>query len=136
MVVAQQHADRSGARHAGECDRPRPPPPLLGADSRRTVVALRLRPRPGEAGAISGHGSHQRRMRGVVGVMLLVLAFGFTGTLAPAGARGDDDCVATDPTCFDQLPRDDTWERAIRLSAVPDWWEGDGVAVAAIDTGV
>jgi len=75
-------------------------------------------------------------MRGVVGVMLLVLAFGFTGTLAPAGARGDDDCVATDPTCFDQLPRDDTWERAIRLSAVPDWWEGDGVAVAAIDTGV
>jgi serine protease AprX len=74
-------------------------------------------------------------MRGVVGVMLLVLAFGFTGTLAPAGARGES-CDGTEPICFDLLPRDDTWERAIHLPAVPDWFEGDGVAVAAIDTGV
>ena len=55
---------------------------------------------------------------------------------APALAYYGADCDATDPLCFDRLPRDDTWERAIGLPAVPNYWEGDGVAVASIDTGV
>jgi serine protease AprX len=49
---------------------------------------------------------------------------------------GADDCPATDTVCFDKLPADSTWERAINLPAVPRKYKGDGVTVASIDTGV
>ncbi|MEA2242290.1 MAG: hypothetical protein QOD24_1846, partial [Solirubrobacteraceae bacterium] len=75
-------------------------------------------------------------MRLLVAVSALAITLVLAATPAPAAASGSDDCAATDPTCFDRLPADDTWERAIGLPAVPDYWEGDGVAVASIDTGV
>ena len=72
----------------------------------------------------------------LVTVAALALTLVFAALPMPAARAGGDDCAAMDPLCFDRLPRDDTWERAIRLSAVPYWLEGDGVAVASIDTGV
>jgi serine protease AprX len=72
----------------------------------------------------------------LVTVVAITVALALAAALAPAAASANDDCAATDPLCFDRLPRDDTWERAIALPAVPNYWEGDGVAVASIDTGV
>ena len=72
----------------------------------------------------------------LVTVAALAMTLVFAAFPMPAARAGGNDCAAMDPLCFDRLPRDDTWERAIRLSAVPYWWEGDGVAVASIDTGV
>ncbi len=72
----------------------------------------------------------------LVAAAALVMALVLAALPVPAARAGDYACVAADPLCFDRLPRDDTWERAIRLPAVPNWWEGDDVAVASIDTGV
>jgi serine protease AprX len=72
----------------------------------------------------------------LVTVVAITVALALAAALAPAAASANDDCAATDPLCFDRLPRDDTWERAIGLPAVSDYFEGDGVAVASIDTGV
>jgi serine protease AprX len=38
--------------------------------------------------------------------------------------------------CFDALPPEAAWQRAIGLDAVPNKYQGDGVTVASIDTGV
>ena len=72
----------------------------------------------------------------LVAAAALVMALVLAALPMPAARAGDYACVATDPLCFDALPRDDAWERAIRLPAVPNWWEGDDVTVASIDTGV
>jgi serine protease AprX len=48
---------------------------------------------------------------------------------------GDDDCDS-DPICYDHLPPTTVWEDAIGLNAVPNKFQGDGLAVALVDTGV
>ena len=75
-------------------------------------------------------------MRRAVTVAALAMTVVVAALPAPAARAGTTCYDPTDPLCFDVLPRDDVWERAIRLPAVPGWWEGDGVAVASIDTGV
>ncbi len=96
-----------------------------------------------------------RRHGGTVG-RALPLAGGFAarvpaGSLpalrraaAVAGIRSDarvtmrsgPDCMPGDATCFDSLPPEAAWQRAIGLTAVPNKYQGDGVTVASIDTGV
>src|SRR4051794_2862880 len=55
---------------------------------------------------------------------------------ARVAMRGADDCQASDPICFDALPPEAAWQRAIGLDQVPNKYQGDGVTVASIDTGV
>jgi len=67
----------------------------------------------------------------------LLVALAFTaGAAAPAGASSSHDCDPVGITCFDALPADSGWAAAIHLADVPNRWQGDGVTVASIDTGV
>jgi serine protease AprX len=50
--------------------------------------------------------------------------------------RSGPDCLPGDDACFDALPPEATWQRAIGLDQVPNKYQGDGVTVASIDTGV
>lgn len=50
--------------------------------------------------------------------------------------RSGPDCVPGDTVCFDSLPPEAAWQRAIGLDRVPNKYQGDGVTVASIDTGV
>src|SRR4051812_46388301 len=65
----------------------------------------------------------------------LALAAALLVSAAPAQAGGRD-CVPGDSACFDSLPPEASWQRAIDLDAVPNKYQGDGVTVASIDTGV
>jgi len=67
-----------------------------------------------------------RRARAVAGV----------SSDARVRMRSLEDCLAHDPLCFDALPAEAAWQRAIGLGAVPNKFQGDAGAVAAIDTGV
>jgi serine protease AprX len=55
---------------------------------------------------------------------------------APVAMRSGPDCLPGDAPCFDALPPEAMWERAIGLDRVPNKYQGDGVTVASIDTGV
>src|SRR4051812_3937920 len=55
---------------------------------------------------------------------------------ARVSMRSGPDCLAGDATCFDSLPPEAAWQRAIGLESVPNKFQGDGVTVASIDTGV
>jgi serine protease AprX len=55
---------------------------------------------------------------------------------ARVNMRSTGDCSSSDPACFDALPAESAWQRAIGLDAVPNKFQGDGAAVASIDTGV
>src|SRR5690348_13474022 len=50
-------------------------------------------------------------------------------------SHGADDCDS-DPVCYDHLPPTTVWEDSIGLNAVPNKFQGDGLAVALVDTGV
>jgi serine protease AprX len=50
--------------------------------------------------------------------------------------RSGPDCPPGDAACFDALPPEAAWQRAIGLDQVPNKYQGDGVTVASIDTGV
>jgi serine protease AprX len=50
--------------------------------------------------------------------------------------RSSDDCLPGDSLCFDALPPEAAWQQAIGLDRVPNKYQGDGVTVASIDTGV
>src|SRR4051812_12112000 len=96
-----------------------------------------------------------RRHRGAVG-RRLPLAGGFVarvpvralpalrGSRAVAGVwrdarvtmRSADDCLPGDSVCFDALPPEAAWQQAIGIDRVPNKYQGDGVTVASIDTGV
>lgn len=47
-----------------------------------------------------------------------------------------DTCTSPAAACFDSLPPNTLWESAVRLPDVPKKYQGDGVAVAVLDTGV
>lgn len=51
-------------------------------------------------------------------------------------ATTSGDCPTLDATCFDALPPNTTWEQAVRLSDVPNKYQGTGITVAVVDTGV
>jgi serine protease AprX len=55
---------------------------------------------------------------------------------ARVSMRSGPDCPADDAACFDALPPESAWQRAIGLDRVPNKYQGDGVTVASIDTGV
>jgi serine protease AprX len=55
---------------------------------------------------------------------------------ARVAMRSGPDCIAGDATCFDSLPPEAAWQQAIGLDKVPTKYQGDGVTVASIDTGV
>jgi len=55
---------------------------------------------------------------------------------ARVSMRSGHDCLPGDAACFDTLPPEATWQRAIGLDRVPNKYQGDGLAVASIDTGV
>jgi serine protease AprX len=46
------------------------------------------------------------------------------------------DCGPGDSNCYDALPPEATWQRAIGLDRVPNKYQGEGATVATIDTGV
>src|SRR3954447_8562179 len=50
--------------------------------------------------------------------------------------RSGTDCLPGDSLCFDALPPEAAWREAIGLPQVPNKYQGDGVTVASIDTGV
>src|SRR3954447_24769161 len=50
--------------------------------------------------------------------------------------RSGADCLPGDSLCYDALPPEAAWQQAIGLSRVPNKYQGDGVTVASIDTGV
>src|SRR4051812_16158024 len=50
--------------------------------------------------------------------------------------RSGNDCLPGDSLCFDALPPEAAWRQAIGLERVPNKYQGDGVTVASIDTGV
>jgi serine protease AprX len=95
-----------------------------------------------------------RRHGGAVG-RALPLAGGFSARVparslpalrreaSVAGLRSDarvsmrsDDCLPGDAACYDSRPPEAIWPRAIGLDQVPNKYQGDGVTVASIDTGV
>jgi serine protease AprX len=55
---------------------------------------------------------------------------------ARVAMRSGRDCLPGDATCYDALPPEGAWQRAIGLDRVPNKYQGDGVTVASIDTGV
>jgi serine protease AprX len=55
---------------------------------------------------------------------------------ARVSMRSGPDCLPGDESCFDALPPEAAWQRAIGLDQVPNKYQGDGVTVASIDTGV
>jgi serine protease AprX len=56
---------------------------------------------------------------------------------APVAMRSSGrDCGPGDSSCYDALPPEAAWQRAIGLDRVPNKFQGDGVTVATIDTGV
>ena len=55
---------------------------------------------------------------------------------ARVAMRSGRDCLPGDAACYDALPPEATWQRAIGLDRVPNKYQGDGVTVASIDTGV
>jgi serine protease AprX len=55
---------------------------------------------------------------------------------ARVAMRSGRDCLPGDSSCYDALPPEATWQRAIGLDRVPNRYQGDGVTVASIDTGV
>ncbi|MEA2246407.1 MAG: serine protease AprX [Solirubrobacteraceae bacterium] len=68
---------------------------------------------------------------------LFAVALAAVALLAPAGALATPHlCVAGETACLDSLPAEGRWRPAIGLDAVPNSYQGDGVAVASIDTGV
>src|ERR687889_1283334 len=50
--------------------------------------------------------------------------------------RSGTDCLPGDSLCFDALPPEAAWRQAIGLDQVPNKYQGEGVTVASIDTGV
>jgi serine protease AprX len=73
-----------------------------------------------------------RRLPAVLALLLAVAVI-----CAPARAHATaGSCVAGDPACLDRLPADGRWRQAIGLDAVPNKYQGEGLAVASIDTGV
>ena len=123
--------------------------PAHAADHRTRVVVVERTP------ATQAAERAVRRHGGTVG-RSLPLAGGFAARVparslpalrrvaAVAGIRSDarvtmrsgPDCMPGDATCFDSLPPEAAWPRAIGLDAVPNKYQGDGVTVASIDTGV
>jgi serine protease AprX len=68
---------------------------------------------------------------------LLATVLAAVALAAPAGVLATSGvCVAGHTACLDTLPVDARWRSAIGLDAVPNSYQGDGVAVASIDTGV
>src|SRR3954452_4646944 len=55
---------------------------------------------------------------------------------ARVSMRSGPDCLPGDDSCFDALPPEAAWQRAVGLERVPNKYQGDGVTVASIDTGV
>jgi serine protease AprX len=55
---------------------------------------------------------------------------------ARVAMRSSGDCMPGDAACYDALPPEASWQRAIGLDRVPNKYQGDGVTVASIDTGV
>jgi len=55
---------------------------------------------------------------------------------ARVAMRSGRDCSPGDSSCYDALPPEATWQRAIGLDRVPNKYQGDDVAVATIDTGI
>src|SRR4051812_7565400 len=55
---------------------------------------------------------------------------------ARVSMRSGPDCLPGDAICFDSLPPEAAWQRGIGLEQVPNKYQGDGVTVASIDTGV
>jgi serine protease AprX len=55
---------------------------------------------------------------------------------ARVSMRSGPDCLPGDSTCYDALPPEAAWPRAVGLDRVPNKFQGDGVTVASIDTGV
>jgi serine protease AprX len=67
-----------------------------------------------------------RRSRAVAGVW----------SDARVTTRSGPDCLPGDSLCFDALPPEAAWRQAIGLDRVPNKYQGDGLTVASIDTGV
>jgi serine protease AprX len=83
------------------------------------------------AGAFAARVPHRalpalRRARSVAGV----------ASDARVRMRSLDDCATNDPLCFDALPAESAWQRAVGLNFVANKYQGDTGAVASIDTGV
>jgi serine protease AprX len=55
---------------------------------------------------------------------------------ARVAMRSGPDCIAGDAACFDALPPEAAWQQAIGLDNVPNKFQGDGVTVASVDTGI
>jgi serine protease AprX len=123
-------------------------PANAAGDLARVVVVERAPASPAAERAVRTHG-------GTVG-RRLPLAGGFAARV-PAGAlpalrrsraiagvwsdgrvtmRSGSDCLPGDSLCFDALPPEAAWQQAIGLNRVPTKYQGDGVTVATIDTGV
>ena len=86
-------------------------------------------PAAGRAGAVP------RTRRTLLALLGLVAAVAALAAPGPAAATSGP-CIAGDSSCLDALPADGRWRQAIGLDAVPNKYQGEGLAVASIDTGV
>src|SRR3954452_15127243 len=114
----------------------------------RVVVVERAPASPAAERAVRRHGGAVGRRLPLAGGFVArvpVLALpALRGSRAVAGVwrdarvtmRSADDCLPGDSVCFDALPPEAAWQQAIGLDRVPNKYQGDGVTVASIDTGV
>jgi serine protease AprX len=105
---ASSAAERAVRRHGGAVGRRLP---LAGGFAAR--VPVRALPALRRSGAVAGVWSDGR-----------------------VTMRSGTDCLPGDSLCFDALPPEAAWRQAIGLEQVPNKYQGDGVTVASIDTGV
>ena len=138
-------ASLAGAAHGAAADR-------AAADARRSqMVPVLVQARSGAVAAVeravrAGGGVVTRRLplvdglsarveRGKVGALRAtddVVSVSADERIRPQSG----DCPTLDATCFDALPPNTVWQNAVRLSEVPKKYQGTGVTVAVVDTGV
>jgi serine protease AprX len=81
-------------------------------------------------------GRLRSRARSFASALALAVLAALLAVTAPAGASPVDDCVQAGVRCYDLLPADGAWRDTVGLSRLGGKWDGDGVTVASIDTGV
>jgi serine protease AprX len=116
-------------------------PPVAGASRmaphRFLPKTTAPRRQPPSRGAVVAALPRLRRRAAALVVAAATAATGAAGLIAgTAHASAADSCPPADTACFDALPADAAWKQAVGLDAAPRRYQGDGVTVATIDTGV
>ncbi|MEA2227875.1 MAG: serine protease AprX [Solirubrobacteraceae bacterium] len=109
--------------------------PRRGAANPSPPSASVPRPTPKGRGAALARLACPGRVAVIRHALAVLSALVVAGLPAPAAASSRS-CAAGDALCLEALPADAAWEQAIGLDAVPNRYQGDGVTVASIDTGV